>query len=108
MGGEKLITVIVPRGKGLELLRALHGRRALRAALATARAPFTFVKGRGALARTVRHSVEKDVLHVITAAEEAEGLFDFLHQAAGIAAAPGSFMFMGVLARASEFTLPAD
>jgi hypothetical protein len=105
MGTDKLITVIVPQGWGMPLLQALYERRVLRAALGTARAPSTYTKGSGALARTVRLSVEKDVLHVVAPAEGADEIFTFLYDSAGIGEAPGGFMFMGALSQASEFTL---
>ena len=108
MAAEKLITVILPQGRGMAVLQALYERRVLRAALGTARAPFSYMKGRGMIARTVRHWVEKDVLSVVVSAEEAEENFGFLHQLAGIGDAPGGFMLMGPLARASAFSLPPE
>jgi hypothetical protein len=106
MAGEKLITVIVPQGRGMALLQALHERGELRAALGGARAPFTYVRRRGGMAHTVHHSVEKDVLEVVAEAAAADELFAFLHQAAGIGEGPGGFMFMGPIATASPFALP--
>jgi hypothetical protein len=102
--GERLVTVIVPQGRGMALLQELHGRGTLRAALSTARAPFTYVRGSGVLARTVR-SVEKDVLHVVVSEEKADEVFEYLYRKAGIGDGPGGFMFMAVLSAASLFTL---
>jgi hypothetical protein len=108
MAGEKLITVIVPQGEGLALLQALYARGVLRAALATARAPFTYVARRFGMGHTVHHSVEKDVLSVVVAGGESEEVFAFLHQEAGIAQRPGGFLFMGPLHGAGSFALPAS
>ena len=107
MAEEKLITVIVPQGKGMALLQALHDRNVLRASLSTARAPFTYAKRSGMISRTVRHSVEKDVLTAVVSAEQAEEVFGLLYRQAGIGEGPGGFMFMGALAQASAFSLPA-
>ncbi|HLA79859.1 MAG TPA: hypothetical protein VJU18_19965 [Vicinamibacteria bacterium] len=109
MPGElKVITVIVPQGEGMALLHALYEKKMLRASLGTARAPFTQVKRTGGLPRTVRHSVEKDILTVLVPTEKADEVFGFLHDAAKVGAQPGGFMFQGSLARASEFRLPDD
>lgn len=104
----KLITVIVPQGKGMALLHALYEKKMLRAALGTARAPFTQVKRTGGLPRTVRHSVEKDILTVVVPAEKADEAFGFLFDIANVGAQHGGFMFQGSLARASDFKLPDD
>lgn len=103
---EKLITVIVPQGKGMALLHALYQKASLRAALGTARAPFTYLKRRGGLTRTVRHSVEKDILTVVVPADQAEAMFGFLYETAGIGGQHGGFMFQGPVSRASSFSLP--
>lgn len=108
MADEKLITVIVPQGRGMELLQALYERGVLRAALATARAPFTYVKRRAGVARTVHHSVEKDVLSVVVDGAQSEELFAFLHERGRIGDEPGGFLFMGPLASAGAFALPSN
>ena len=108
MAGDKLITAILPQGRGMAVLLALYERKVLRAALDTARAPLAYVKGSGMMARTVRHSVEKDVLSVVVPAEQAEETFIFLHEAGRVAEAPGAFMFMGALSQTSAFSLPED
>jgi hypothetical protein len=105
---HKVITVIVPQGRGMELLEQLHARNVLRAGLSTARAPFAVVKRTGGIARTESFSVEKDVLTVLVGEDEADAAFAFLHEAAGIGEAPGGFIFQGPAGRASDLVLPAD
>jgi hypothetical protein len=105
MDGDKLITVIVPQGRGMPLLQALYERQVLRAALSSARAPMTYVRGSGALARTARSSVEKDIVQVVVSQEEAEAVFELLLERAQIADTPGGFMYMGGLARVTPFAL---
>jgi hypothetical protein len=60
------------------------------------------------LARIVRHSAQKDVIHVVVGADQADEIFAFLHDKAGIAATPGGFLFVGRLTRATAFTLPTE
>jgi hypothetical protein len=104
MGSDKLITVIVPQGGGMPLLRALHERGTRRAALGGARAPSTYTRGAGVLARTVRMSVEKDVLQVVVTEEEEEEIFNLLVSLAQIAETPGGFAHVGRVTRATAFT----
>lgn len=104
--GAKLITVILPQGQGMPLLHTLFERKQLRASLGTARAPVTTVRRRGGIARTHRHSIEKDILQVVVLSAEAPGIFEFLYDQAGIGERYGGFMFQGGLAQASPFRLP--
>src|SRR5262245_52489354 len=108
MTAEKLITVILPQGRGMPILQALYERTLLRAALGAARAPVDEVRRRGGTVRPKRHWVEKDVLQVIVPADQAEEAFALIHETAGVGEAPGSFMFLGPLVRCSAFALPAD
>lgn len=105
---HKQITVILPQGQGMALLEQLYARGVLRAALGTARAPFTVVKRKGGISRTHSYSVEKDILNVVVPAEEADELFRFLHAAARIGDSHGGFMYQGPVAQASAFVLPSD
>lgn len=108
MPGEKLITLVVPQGRGVGLIEALYERKVLRAALGSARAPFTYAKRTGMIPRIVRQWVEKDILSVVVPAEQAEELFGFLYDKAGVGEAAGAFMYMGALSSASGFSLPSD
>lgn len=105
---QKVITVIVPQGQGMPLLQQLHQRGFVRAALGTARAPFTVVKRKGGISRSLSYSVEKDILNVVVEAAEADEAFQFLYEAARIGEAHGGFMFQGPTSRASDFKLPTD
>ena len=104
----KLITVILPQGKGAALLSALHERKVLRVSMGAARAPFFFTKKKRGRTKTIQHSLEKDILSIVAGPEEAEELFAFIHQKAMIGTRYGGFMFMGPLGRASSFDLPVD
>lgn len=104
---NKMITIILPQGRGLAVLEQLYQRGVTRAALGSARAPFTVVKRRGGIARTETYSVEKDVLNVLVSGDDADRAFAFLHEAARVAEERGAFMFQAPVAQASEFALPS-
>lgn len=105
MHGERLITVVVPQGRGRPLLELLYERHVLRAALGSARAPATFTQGTGVFARTRRTSLEKDVLQVVVSAEEADEIFHLLLEKGQIAEMPGGFQYMGSVSRTTLFAL---
>jgi hypothetical protein len=107
-GGERVLTVVVPQGQGGALLELLAGRGIQRAALGSARAPVSYTVRKGGFARTVNASVEKDILTAVLPSEQADEVFALVHEAAGIGARPGGFMFMGQAARCSPFVLPSD
>ena len=104
----KLITVILPQGRGAALLSALYERKVFRVSMGSARAPFFFTKKKRGFTKTVQHSLEKDILKIVAGADEAEELFSFIYQKAMIGTRYGGFMYMGPLAKASPFDLPAD
>ena len=104
--GGKIITIVVPRGEGPPLLQRLYDRKVCRAALGQARAPVSITRGKGTFHRTVQTSIEKDILTVIVMAQEADDLFFWLFDAAGMDKRHGGFMFMGPAAQASPFSLP--
>ena len=105
---HKLITVVLTQGQGMGLLKQLHDRALLQAAFGTARAPFAVTRKKGGISRTEYYSVEKDIVQVLVSAAEADEVFAFLHDAAGIGRTHGGFMFQGPVSHATAFSLPAD
>lgn len=103
---DRLITAILPQGEGAGVLKALFDRGFIRASLGTARAPIPVTRRRGGFARTALVSVEKDIITVVATAAEADEAFSVVHEAGRISERPGGFVFMGRLARASQFSLP--
>ena len=103
----KLITCIVPQGRGNALVDALFARRVTRVSLGTARASVPVETGRGRFRRTVYHALTKDILTAVVDPDEADEVFAFLHGAAAVGEQPGSFMFLGPLSAASAFTVPS-
>lgn len=95
----KTITCIVPSGQALALLERLRSEQAVSTAYAHhARDVEAHAGGRG---RAIAD--ESEVVTVLVAEEEADRLFTFLHQAAGIGEPGGGLVFMERLlaARAS-------
>jgi hypothetical protein len=99
----KLITCIVPQGRGSGVVEALFARRITRVSLATARASVPVQRGHGRLRRTVYHSLTKDILTAVVDADQADDVFAFIHEVAAVADQPGSFLFLGPLSAASAF-----
>jgi hypothetical protein len=86
----KMITCIVPSGHALALLERLGAERGVTSAYAHhARDVAAHTSGRG---QTIAD--ESEVVTVLVAAEEADQMFEFLHQAAGIGAPQGGLIFM--------------
>jgi hypothetical protein len=84
----KMITCIVPSGHALALLERLGAERGVTSAYAHhARDVAAHTSGRG---QTIADESEV----VLVAAEEADQMFEFLHQAAGIGAPQGGLIFM--------------
>ena len=102
--GAKLITCILPQGRGGALLEALFARNVVRVSLGSARASVPMETGRGRFRRTVHHSLAKDVVTAVVDAHEADDVFAFVHEAAGVAELPGAFLFLGPLGAASAFS----
>lgn len=86
----KTITCIVPSGHALALLERLRTERGVTSAYAHhARDVAAHTSGRG---QTIAD--ESEVVSVLVAAEEADQMFEYLHQAAGIGAPDGGLIFM--------------
>ena len=98
LGDVKLITCVLPGGRGVELVEALHEELAV----ATA----TLAKGRGISARGGPFSEEMDILSVLIEAERANEVFEYIYFRAEVHDQIHRFMFQVPLARGTAFTLP--
>ena len=86
----KTITCVVPSGHALELLERLRAERGMTSAYAHhARDVAAHTSSRG---QTIAD--ESELVTVLVAAEEADQMFEFLHQAAGIGEPEGGLIFM--------------
>ena len=102
---SKLITCILPKGRGLAVVRALKDEKSLHSAnvhnaRGTGRMTHRMVR------RRRRTETEKDVLTVVVPETSADEIFDFIFDRAGIGEPHGGLMYQTALSAASAFTLP--
>lgn len=97
---NKLITCIVPKGQGAELVEALRDDQNVTAANAA--------NGRGVSQRTGNFAEEVDVLTVVVNQSRADDVFAYLYHRIEIDHAFGRFMYQQTLGLSSNFSLPDD
>jgi len=95
---SKLISVILPRGEGQELVRALKDECGVVAA--------NVATGRGVSERRKVIAREVDILTVVVPEAQAGDIFAFLYERAKIPEERGRFMFQSALGAASHYELP--
>jgi len=101
---HKLITCILPKGRARPVVRALKEKKGIiRTSVNNARGIGRFVYLHE---HDIRQSTEKEILDVIASHEEAEDLFAFIYERAGINQPHGGMMYMCALAHATPFMLP--
>jgi len=101
---RKLITCILPHGVALDVLERLKQDRGIIEASANS------ARGMGKLTplahRGVGGETEKDILNVLTTADNADELFEYLYDVARINRPHGGIIFMTPLGRSTPFVLP--
>ena len=98
---SKLITSYLPKGTGLDLVKALKNETGLSTGNVTS------CRGTGTSSNTSFGDwVEVDVFDVIVDAERADEIFSFIYEKAGIGEGTHGFMVQSNLARATKFSLP--
>jgi nitrogen regulatory protein PII len=101
---HKLITAILPRGRGIDLLRKLK----LEKGIITAN--IDSARGMGRLTpeshRGIGEQSEKDMLNVVIGAEQADAIFEYIYETAEINKPHGGIIFMARLQRATNYVLP--
>ena len=102
----KKITVILPKGRGLELLKSLKEDKSVVAAT------LNFARGVGKMTplrfRGVGEQSEKEVISVVVSAEQSEDVYRYLFETAGINNPHAGIIYMNRLAKSNLFTLPAE
>lgn len=101
---KKLITCILPKGVAAPMSRRLKDEKGIEACdINNARGV-----GRSTQLRTQRLGdvVEKEIMTVVTSAEQADEIFDFIFYEADINRPHGGMIFMTKLERSSHFELP--
>ncbi|MEQ9449739.1 MAG: hypothetical protein RLN70_12680 [Rhodospirillaceae bacterium] len=95
---NKLITCIMPRGQGPELVEALHADHGITSA--------NVLNGRGISERKKFFAEEVDVVTVVVNQSRADEIFAFIHERADVSGARGRFMYQQPLDLSSSFMLP--
>ena len=106
MNTHKVITAILPKGRGMPLIASLREEKQVVAA------NLNYARGVGRMAplrfRGMGEQSEKEVLNVVVDAARAEEIYTFLYHEAGIDNPHAGILFMAALSAANEFTLPTE
>ena len=98
---SKLITSFLPKGTGLDLVKALKDETGI------STGNVSNSRGTGSSAgNDFGEWVEVDVFDVIVESDRAEEIFNFIYNKAGIGDGNNGFMIQSNLAKATKFTLP--
>ncbi len=100
-GRQRLLTCVLPRGKGLPLLRRLSEEKGIVSANLNSARRFTGSGGRGVFDR-----LETDVLTVVVPADRADEVFEWIYWEAEVSTQRGRLLFMARLLGATPFRLP--
>ena len=101
---NKLITCILPKGAALPVLRRLKEEKGLVACyINNARGTGRFTHRR---VERIGDVSEKEILNVVTSAERADEIFEFIFYEADVNRPHGGIIFMTKLSGASYFELP--
>jgi len=97
-----LITCILYRGCGIELLDALHKRGINRTAMCRARG---FAIGDPVEKRGLPAFFEKEIMYVLVPADTADEIFEFVFENAKIDRPYGGLLYMEKVSKASPYVL---
>jgi hypothetical protein len=101
---QKLITCVLSHGVALDVLHRLKDEKGI------IEASVNSARGMGKLTplahRGVGEQTEKDILNVVVSAAEADDMFDYLFDAAGIDRPHGGLIYMTALGHTTPFVLP--
>ena len=104
LAGDKLITCILPKGTGHDILVRLKAEKDIITCVLNS------ARGIGISTLNEKRSLgplsEKDVLQVVTPPGRADDLFEWIYFAAGVDKPHGGFMYLNPLTAATSFFLP--
>jgi nitrogen regulatory protein PII len=101
---HKLITCIFSKAVAIVMLRRLKVEKGITACfISNARGIGSFARSR---VRRLSDVTEREILEVVTPAERADEIFEFIFFEADMNRTPGGIIFMTSLGRASHFELP--
>ena len=95
---NKLITCVIPRGLGSELVESLHAEKGVDGV--------TVAHGRGISRRGGYFAQEVDILTVVVEAAQADDIFAYLYDRIDIDGSRRRFMYQQPIGLTTEFTLP--
>ena len=102
----KQITAILPKGKGLSVLKQLKEQKSL------VSANLNYARGVGRMTplkyRGVGEQTEKEMVSVIVPVDRADEIFEFIYDIAKINNPHAGILYMNALSMANEFLLPDD
>lgn len=102
--GGRMITCIIPTGRGREILETLRTERNIDTAILAHARGVSQVSG--GLNWEVGDSLEKDIIKLNCHNDEADEIFDYLFDIAGIDRPHGGIIFMEELHCSTEYSLP--
>ena len=106
MQRQKVITCVLPKGKARPVLKVLVRERELTAV------DIHYARGVGRITplrhRGIGETPEREVLSIAVPAAEAEEMFEYIHELAGIDRPHGGLMYMHDLAISTGFSLPPE
>lgn len=100
----KLITVVLPRGRGAGLLRQLKAEKGITTACLNHARGVSSTSGDARGSNLVIR--EKDVVTVVVGEEAAETVFGYLYEVCGIGEGHGGFLYQAPLPVALPLVLP--
>lgn len=103
---HKQIVAILPKGKGLDIIRALKEEKQV------VSANLNFARGVGRMgplrSRGLGEQSEKEIVNVIVPADTAEDVYSYIYDAAEIDSPHAGILYMAALGAANHFVLPED
>ena len=99
--GGKLLTAIMPKGRGVAIVKALHEEKGVNTGSIASGRSLGMVQS-----DTYGTWVEVDVLRVVVEAGRADEVFDFIHGRAGIGDAGGGTLLQSAVTQQTRFDLP--
>jgi len=103
---HKKITVILPKGKGLALLKSLKEEKEVVAAT------LNFARGVGKMTplrfRGVGEQSEKEIITAVVSEELSEEIYEYLFNTAGINNPHSGIIYMSKLSKSNLYTLPEE
>ena len=100
----RMITCVIPQGTAIPLMKSLKTEKGIDAAFIHSARGSGMVTPFGR--RGIGQQIEKDIMHVMVSAKEAEEVFEYLYEHAHIDRPHGGLIYMEKLSSGTAFILP--